>query len=183
MTQVRFTYEDLEDFPEDGKRRELINGDLLVAPAPNTLHQRIVMRLSAALFNHADAQGLGEVFTAPLDVIFNQGDVIEPDIVFVSRERAQIVTARGIEGPPDWVIEVLSPSTRTRDLGVKKKLCQREGVRVYWAIDPDARTITAWDGDWNDPRAFSSNDIASVSVLAGFSLVAKTLFAELPSQT
>lgn len=129
-TSVRFTYEDLEQFPDDGKRREIVRGELYTMPSPSTKHQRIVLRIVNSIYNFLEEQPLGEVFVAPLDVIFHIDDVIIPDVAFISNERKALISKRGIEGAPNLVIEVISPSGVKRDLEVKRKLCQREGVTV-----------------------------------------------------
>ena len=129
-TSVRFTYEDLEQFPDDGKRREIVRGELYTMPSPSTKHQRIVLRIVNSIYNFLEEQPLGEVFVAPLDVIFHIDDVIIPDVAFISNERKALISKRGIEGAPNLVIEVISPSGVKRDLEVKRKLCRREGVTV-----------------------------------------------------
>ncbi len=177
MTQVRFTYADLQHFPDDGKRREIIHGDLYVAPAPSPAHQDAVLELAYRLRRFLEDHPLGKVYIAPLDVIFSEEDVVEPDLMFVTNARRALISPRGIEGPPDWVVEVLSPSTKNRDLTIKKKLCQREGVRAYWVVDVQARTITTWDADWDAPTTLTSSETARVSVLPGFQLEVQTLFS------
>ena len=165
---VRFTHGDLEHFPDDGKRREIIHGALVVTPAPSPKHQRLVKRIAVALELYLREHPLGEVFVAPLDVIFDDDEVIQPDLIYLSNERAGIETARGLEGPPDWVIEVLSPATRTRDLQTKRKLCQAQGIITYWAVDLEAQRIHAWDG--NDERIVERDQTATSSSLPGFEI-------------
>ena len=111
---------------------------------------------------------LGEVFVAPLDVIFSDDEVVQPDLMFVSNERAGIVTARGLEGPPDWVIEVLSPSTRAYDLESKRKLCQSQGIETYWAIDQERQVVHVWDGALSSTA--QREELVSVSNLPGFQI-------------
>ena len=165
---VKFTYSDLEHFPDDGKRREIIHGELVVTPAPSPQHQRLVKRIAVELELYLRAHPLGEVFVAPLDVIFDDDEVIQPDFIYVSKERASIETARGLEGPPDWVIEVLSPSTRTRDLEAKRKLCQAHGITTYWAVDLELQRIHVWDS--NDELVLAHDQVAISSRLPGFKI-------------
>jgi Uma2 family endonuclease len=174
MTAVRFTYADLEHFPEDGKQREIIHGDLIVSPAPSPHHQRIVRVLSLAIANFLQDRPLGEVFFAPLDMIFDDDECIQPDVIFVSNARAGIVTKRGLEGAPDWVVEVISPSTRKRDLQVKRKLCQSFGVDVYWAVDSEVQEVHAWDG--GTYTVYREGERLSASSLPGFTLQVDELF-------
>ena len=88
---------------------------------------------------------LGNVFPAPLDVLFAEGDYLQPDILFVRSDRTHLMTDRGVEGPPDLVVEVLSPSTASRDRGMKLERYRFYGVPEYWIIDPDERTMEVWD--------------------------------------
>jgi Uma2 family endonuclease len=141
--RVRFKADDIWDTPDDGKRYEVIDGALIVSPTPRVPHQRAVLRLATALSNHVRAQGLGEVFVAPTAVILDDENALEPDVVFVSRDRIDIVTERAIEGAPDLVVEVLSDSSRAGDRGLKQRLYARMGIPHYWLIDPRARTLEA----------------------------------------
>ncbi len=144
MTQPRprlkFTYQDYRTAPED-RRCELLDGDLLLVPSPVTYHQQILFRLATILSRLVQSQGIGEVFIAPYDVVLSDYDVVQPDILFVSNERAHIVTSDNIRGGPDLVVEVLSPSTVERDLGYKRILYARHGVGEYWIVDPEAKTV------------------------------------------
>jgi Uma2 family endonuclease len=147
---VRFTYEDHCLYPDDTKRHEIIDGNEYVAPAPNTFHQRIIMRLSAQMHNHAQENDLGEVFTSPIDLIFSDTDVVQPDVLFVAKERAAIVEYHGLTDAPDLVVEVLSESNRRHDEIRKRRLYERYGVREYWIVDPALEQVKVYrrsDGD------------------------------------
>lgn len=126
--------------PDDGKRRELLEGDLLVSPSPNPRHQEVVSNLTGAL-RVLQAAGKGKVYPAPLDVVFDRYTVFEPDVMFIRTERLGIVGERNVTGAPDLVVEVLSESTRDMDLGPKLRAYGRHGVAEYWVVDPDAGTI------------------------------------------
>ncbi len=138
---AKFSYEDLQHIPPDRNRYEIVDGELFVTPAPIPLHQRIVMNLGAHLWNHARAHHLGEVFVAPLDVVFTSETVLEPDIIFVSRARLQIIGEKYLAGPPDLVVEVLSKSSSRLDRDIKPKQYARYGVPEFWRIDPEAKTV------------------------------------------
>jgi Uma2 family endonuclease len=168
-----FTYRDLENFPDDGKIREVIGGELYVSAAPNTRHQRIVTELVFLIRTFLQSDPLGAVIVSPIEVVFSDEDAIQPDMVFIRQENVGIITEKRITGAPDWVIEVLSPSTRERDLETKRKLYARFGV-VYWAVDPDTNTLIAWDE--GGERHYRVGDEATVSVLPGFSLNLSALF-------
>ncbi len=131
---ARLTYHDFVRLPDDGRRHEIIGGVHYVTPSPNQRHQELVLRLCLALGNHLeDRPDLGRVFVAPFDVVFSFHDVVEPDVIFVAPDQLEILTARNIQGTPALVVEVLSPSTRKRDLGIKRRLYDRSGVREVLA--------------------------------------------------
>ena len=133
---TRLTYDDFCVLPEDGKRREIIEGELFVTPSPQTPHQRAVIRLSARLWQFVDSHKLGEVFGAPFDVVFSEFDVVEPDLLYISNARANVLTNKNVQGAPDLVVEVLSESTARVDRSIKLKLYGKFGVQEYWIIDP-----------------------------------------------
>ena len=170
---VRFTYEDLEQFPDDNKRRELIDGEVYVSPAPNSRHQLIVTDLSFLIGLYLREKPLGRVIVAPLDVIFSEYEVAEPDLIYLSKEKADRLGQRGIEGAPDWLTEVTSPSTRKRDFGIKLKLYQKYGVRLYWIIDLDEEVIHVWDEGKH--QIYKADDVIRVPLLPGLEFPASTL--------
>jgi Uma2 family endonuclease len=136
-----YTYADYCALPEDGSRYELLEGDLEVTPAPNLRHQKISRELTFVLLGHIKAADLGELFAAPVDVIFDEKTILQPDIIFVARERCAILSERGVEGPPDLVVEILSSTTSRKDRILKMRLYAKHGVKWYWLVDPDARTL------------------------------------------
>ena len=141
-----WTYADLDKLPEstNGDRYEIIEGELVVTPAPIPLHED----LTTELFHRFDAvvrpRRQGRIYTAPVDVLLDDKVNLIPDLIFVSRERRHIVGPKAITGAPDIVVEILSPSTRHRDLGVKLRLYAQYGVREYWLVDPEARTVIVY---------------------------------------
>ena len=144
---AKLTYDDLVAmFPdEDGVRRELIDGELFVTPSPFIQHQRLVQRLALSLGNHLEAHpDQGEAFTAPLDVVMTPHDVVEPDVLVVLGDQLDVLTDKHIHGAPGIVVEILSQGTRKRDLTIKRQLFDREGVREYWIVDPDRRSIAVY---------------------------------------
>ena len=124
---VKRTYEDYCATPDD-KRYELLNGDLMMVPAPNMRHQRVLARLGAKLRQFTEEHGLGELFFAPCDVVLSDTDVVQPDLLFISRAREHTITDENVRGASDLVIEILSPATADRDLGYKHDLYGRHGV-------------------------------------------------------
>src|SRR5581483_5221256 len=133
----------LADAPDDGLRHEIINGELCVAPAPLISHQRLVARIFRMLDEAATAANAGEVFLAPLDVRLSDYDVVEPDLFFVATDRLSICRDdKFIEGPPDLVVEIVSPPTRVADLVRKAAVYARSGVAEYWTVDRAGGSLT-----------------------------------------
>lgn len=140
-----WTYEEFARLPDDGNRYEVIAGELYVTPAPGKVHQIVSARFGTELRVFAtNLHGLGEVLYAPLDVIFADGDYLQPDIVFLRAEHEHYWTKRGIEGPPDLVVEVLSPSTARQDRVLKRERYARFGVPEYWIVDPKLRRVEVY---------------------------------------
>jgi len=140
-TQLRrkLGYVDYERIPADGKRHEILDGELYVTPAPSPLHQRLSKRLQRRLEDYFEARGIGEVFNAPTDLILAEHDIVQPDLLVVGHPSH--VTHRAIEGTPLLVVEVLSPSTRALDRSVKMRRYADLGILHYWVLDPDAERI------------------------------------------
>jgi Uma2 family endonuclease len=144
-SRVRWTYEEYVRLPSEGSTRyEVIDDELVVTPSPGGPHQRAVSNLVRVLGTFAHEHGLGEVLPSPLDVLFGEGDYLQPDVVFVRADRADLVGPRGIEGQPDLVIEILSPSTAHRDRGIKLERYRHFGVPDYWIVDIDQRAVEVW---------------------------------------
>jgi Uma2 family endonuclease len=145
-SRTRWTWGEFARLPSEGATRyEVIDGELFVTAGPALRHQRIATDLVTLLNTFVQSHGLGQVFTGPVDVLFAEGDYLEPDIVFVGKERSHVLSDRGIEGPPDLVVEIASPSTAARDRGIKLERYRLFGVPEYWVVDPDARTVEVWD--------------------------------------
>lgn len=139
--KIKLTYEDYLTTPDD-KRYELLDGELILAPAPRTTHQRTLLELALNVGRHVKDHDLGEVFTAPTDVYLTDTDIAQPDLLFISRDRAGVITELNIQGAPDLVVEVLSPSTAERDRGYKRALYAQHGVKEYWMAGVESATIT-----------------------------------------
>jgi len=141
---LKFNYHDYCLLPDD-KRVELIGGDFYMVPSPSVIHQRIAANIEDILRDYVKGNHLGEVFYAPLDVVLTPYDVVQPDVMFVSGERGRIVTEANIQGPPDLLVEVLSPSTGERDRTIKKKLYARSGVRELWLVNAATQVVEVFD--------------------------------------
>jgi Uma2 family endonuclease len=140
-TSIRLTYDDLVQLPDDGRRYEIIDGELFVNAAPVPRHQRIVRILLGKFDRHFEEHGGGEVFPSPIDVVFDNENIAEPDLVVISSDRASIIGEKNIQGAPNLCIEVLSESTRRLDEIHKRKLYERSGVDEYWIVDPVLESV------------------------------------------
>jgi Uma2 family endonuclease len=179
---IRFTYEDYLNFPDDGRRHELIDGEHYVTPAPVRRHQELSMRLSVALATWLREHPVGVAYAAPLDVILSDVDVVEPDLLFVSNERADVL-GKWIHGAPDLVVEILSPGTRRIDETTKRRLYERVGVREYWIVDDEIEIVKVYrrqdDARFGRAGELSREEGHSVEtpLLPGFRLSLADLFA------
>ena len=163
----------------DELRYELLNGELVMAPAPLLYHQFILRKLLNAMSDHVDEQILGELFCSPADVVLSDTDVVQPDILYVSSQRSHILTPESVRGAPDLVVEILSPSTAELDRTTKLDLYAKHGVKEYWIVDPDSRTIMVMlrgenrfevSGIYGDDQSLTS------PTLDGFSIALEDIF-------
>jgi len=170
--QTGLTYEDLEAFPEDNLRRELIDGELIVTAAPATRHQRVVAKLVLRLGTYCEANG-GDVLPAPYDVYFSDTNVVEPDVIYVRPENRGRFEKKFIRSAPDLVIEVSSPSTRRLELVRKRELYERFGVPEYWFVDLDADRVEVYrldQGRYGGPLLVGRGDVLESPVVPGLTL-------------
>lgn len=174
------TYEEYRRLPDDGKRYELIEGEMHMIASPTTEHQRISFNLTVAIGTHVREQSLGSLFAAPTDVVLSRRDVVQPDILFVSKDREMIITETHIDGPPDLIIEILSPSTASLDQLVKRQLYARHGVREFWLVSPEASTVEVLElheGAYRRRALVGRGDTVTSSVLEGLELAIDEIFA------
>jgi len=139
--QVKFTYDDYRQLPDDGKRYEIIDGELYRATSPTSNHQRIAGNFFGAFFIYLKSHPIGEIFQTPLEVFFSSTNIAQPDLMFISKSRLDIIKPTQIKGAPDLVIEVLSPTTEKRDRTVKLKMYAKFGVREYWMAKEKTATV------------------------------------------
>lgn len=176
---VKFTYKEYCTLPE-GARYQLVEGDLVMSPAPSRRHQEIVQRILFALYAFVQSKGWGKVYASPIDVILSDEDVPQPDIVYVSNSRSSILVPEGIRGGPDLCVEVLSPGSEKLDRGAKRLLYARHDVVEYWIVDPDANRVEVYrlQEDPSTPeRALSSAETLTTRLLPGFSMILSEVFA------
>lgn len=172
------TYEDYLKTPDD-ERWELLRGELLMVPSPSFAHQKIAGRLFSLLDMFVDEKALGDVIIAPFDVVLSPTNVLQPDVLFVSNSQTSIITDANAQGAPALVIEIISPSSGTRDRETKRNIYAEHGVGEYWIVDPDARTISVLSLDGKELREvgrYTSGDTLSSPTLPGLALDPESIF-------
>ena len=177
----RYTYADYQQLSE-GAPYELIHGHLVMSPSPTVQHQRLVRRLNRVLDEHVQSSDAGgEVFFAPMDVHLSDDTVVQPDVLYVSGERADRIGEQKINGAPDLIMEVVSPSTSHRDVFDKKRLYEETEVLEYWIADPDSETVEVHaltdEGLSLHERHVETGPAAS-ALLDGFAVDLADLFSE-----
>src|SRR3990170_4397153 len=144
MTSVtnkkRMTYADYLKI-DDNNRYEIFNGELSMVPSPSTDHQNVSRNLEFLIWNFVKQRGLGKVFYAPIDVVFDDDEVFQPDIVFIKSENQSIIGKNAIQGVPDLIVEIVSPSSAFYDTIEKKEVYGKYGVTEYWLVFPDEKVI------------------------------------------
>ena len=171
-------------FPDETHvRHELIDGVHFVTPTPVTRHQLLVGRLSFEIELYLRAHpGVGQLFGVPLDVVLSVHDVVEPDLILIASDQMEILTPKNVQGAPALVIEVLSPSTRRRDLGIKRELFARGGVREYWIVDGRLNRIDVHRRGADEALTVahqleaSADAVLTTPILPGFELSLNRLF-------
>jgi len=174
------TYLDLEQRREaSDERMELIEGEIVVTPSPTPFHQLVVSRLVAVLVGAITDSGLGVALPAPLDVFFERHSILQPDLVVLVGDRAEMFERGTIDGPPSLVMEVLSPSTQGRDRGIKRNLYARHGVPEYWIVDVELKSVTIFSDPTNDryESALTTQDVATSITIPSLAVDLGLLFA------
>jgi Uma2 family endonuclease len=172
------TYEDYLKI-DDGQRYELIDGELIVVPSPNFRHQHLAAAVEAMLREHVKKHGLGLVLFAPFDVAPAENVVLQPDVIYLSRERYHLLTENCLRGAPDLAVEVLSPSTGRRDRLEKSRLYLRFGVMEYWVADPASQTVevfSAMEGGWLLAGVYGPEDTIASPLLPGLAIPGQEIF-------
>lgn len=169
--------------PDDGKHYELIEGELVLNPAPVPHHQWIIGNIYYALRSYFESYGGGRAYLSPVDVVLSSENVLEPDIVVVMADRMPLVGPKNLQGPPNIAIEVLSVGSRRKDEVTKKRLYERFGVDEYWIADPETEIVKIYRraGDTFDRAMETSTETGGVltsPLLPDFSLDVNRVFAE-----
>ncbi|HCJ78761.1 MAG TPA: restriction endonuclease [Desulfotomaculum sp.] len=176
-----YTYADYALLPE-GAPYQLIGGKLVMTPSPIPYHQSISMRLELKLASHVLERNLGMVYDAPLDVYLEETETYQPDIIFIAKERRSIIEPTKINGAPDLVVEILSPSTAYYDLKKKFKVYAKHGVKEYWIVDPLEKSVevyTGKDGNFTLMQRAEKEGVISSEVVKGFAVEIKDIFIEI----
>lgn len=175
----RYSYEDYLKL-DDGNSYELIEGELVLTPPPGFKHQRIVAGIGKVLSGFVDQNNLGVVLVAPFDVVLDEGIVLQPDVLYVSRHRYHLFTEACLRGAPNLAVEVISPASGGRDRIEKSRLYLRYGVLELWLVDPEARiaeVLTAGEKGWCQTGAYGSEDILTSPLLSGLQVNLKEIFS------
>ena len=180
--QGEWTYGDYLRLPDDGWRYEVIRGRLHMIAAPREVHQRASGELAFAMRQFVKRHGVGRVYEAPFEVVLSDlATPVQPDILFISAERVgEIVTAERVEGPPDLIVEILSPSNWLDDRREKFEVYEESGVREYWIVDPDVRLVEVFvlrEGIYTLLGKWGAGEAARSEVLAGFEMMVDEVFA------
>ena len=179
VAKKKLTFQDYLQTPDD-VRYELIDGELVLLPTPNTIHQRLLIKLATRLYPFIEKENfIGTVLIAAIDVVLSDTVVLQPDILFISNARAHIITEDNIQGSPDLVVEIISPSDPNRDRVRKRRIYERHGVKEYWLVDPYARNIIVLilrDGGYETDGIYGIGDTLNSPTLPGFALNVSDLF-------
>jgi Uma2 family endonuclease len=185
MTSVisKLTYEEFQTLPRDGSKRfELIEGEVFMTPSPSTRHQTAASNLHLALGNFVRERNLGRVYFAPYDVVFSQWTALEPDLLFIRKERLSIITDANVQGAPDLVIEILSPGNKAYDRETKYRVYESAGVPEVWYVDPEEKSVEilnlTLDRRYALTAKLSGNGAIVSKVLPELSLTLDEVFAD-----
>ena len=174
----RVTYNDYLTLPEE-RRYEIMEGELFMVPAPDFYHQIVSGNVGFPLREFVKKNNLGIVVASPVDVVLSPEDVLQPDILFISKEKRYIITEKNVSGAPDLVIEILSPSTQERDKLVKRDIYSEYGVKEYWIVDPVGKNIEVMiqgHEGYKLHAIFLNDEVLTSPLIEGFSLPLKEVF-------
>lgn len=181
--QGQWTYDDYARLPNDGWKYEVMRGELYMSPAPSPRHQRAVLRLSTEMGQFVEQRQLGEVFISPIDVILPRGlgTPVQPDILFIRQENLGIIGETTIDGVPELVVEILSPSNWVDDRRTKFAVYAEAGIGEYWIIDPRTATVEVYQlrgEQYELLESYSTGDTISSVVLDGFTVPVDRIIPE-----
>ncbi len=167
----------------EGAPYQLIEGELVMTPAPNPRHQIILGRLFRTISEFVEEKKAGIVLISPIDLYLDDENAFQPDIIFISKNSQSVIKKDGIYGPPEIVIEILSPSTAHYDLREKFRIYERTGVKEYWIVDPDMKSVEVYlnkaGGFSLEYKVETEGEIGS-KILDGFKINIREIFSDLP---
>ena len=179
--RVKLTYDDYVLFPDDRNKHEIIEGEHFMVPSPNTRHQMISFAIAHLLRDFVHKKKLGKVLYAPIDVVLSAINVVQPDIIFISNSRSNIITEANIQGPPDLVIEIISESSRKIDKVLKKDLYAQYSVREYWIVDPVVDVVEIFildEGGYKKRGEYGIGDTIDTDLIKGLTIPLNEVFEE-----
>jgi Uma2 family endonuclease len=165
--------------PPDNGNFELLNGQIYFMASPKPSHQRISLRLSYFLAACVIPNNLGEIFTAPMDVVFTEYDTFQPDLLFITKERLNIIGENKIEGSPDLVVEILSPSNDANEMSYKRHIYGSKGVKEYWLINVEKQMLTLYkqiDNELRWQKDIQKNEVLKSEIIQEFELELSNIF-------
>jgi len=177
-TPDRYTYKDYL-LIDDDKRYEVIRGGLIMVPAPFTIHQRVLRNIEDVLWNFVREKNLGEVLVAPTDVVLSEDIVVQPDILFISKERLDIIKEAAIMGSPDLIVEIISPSSASYDTVEKRDIYEEYGVKEYWLVFPQEKAIEVLaleDGVYRELCKGRKTGVVRSKIIVGLEVDLKDVF-------
>lgn len=180
VEKKKYTYEDYLKISED-KRYELIHGELLMTPSPVPNHQRILKKIGFLLERFVSENKSGEIFIAPCDVYLDDENVVQPDILFISQNRLDIIGEKNIQGAPDVVVEIVSENSAYRDMVQKKSIYAKFGIQEYWLVIPEAEEIEIYiikDKSYQSYKKYSKDDILESNLLKGLKIRLREIFIQ-----
>jgi len=177
---IKFTYDDYLLLPDDGKRYEILEGELLMSPSPKHLHQKVLGRIFQLINEYVERQQLGELIIAPFDVVISPHNVVQPDLLFVSNQNIEKIKSTHFEGTPDLIIEILSSSSLQRDRIIKRKIYARFGLPEYWLVHPEKKylqILRLQAGTLRQVAEFKANEVLTSPVFPGLEIELKQIFS------
>jgi len=174
-----YTYQDWLELPEDSYGHEIINGELVMSPSPQTVHQDVSRNLFFELLKYNEIKQAGIFYNAPFDVVLDDTHIVQPDLLYISNGRKALITEKNIQGAPDLIVEIISPATAYRDMFDKKELYEKFGVCEYWIIDPLRRWMENYrlkDGRFFPAQKLEKNGQIESGVLPALKLRLEKLF-------
>ena len=181
---TELTYEDYQKTSDD-ERYELLDGALMISPSPNTAHQSVQAELGWRIAQFVREGRLGHLFFAPTDVVLSRTDVVQPDLLFISSQRAHIIAPANIQGAPDLIVEIRSDSTAERDESFKRQLYADCGVEEYWLVHPEAATISVLllgEKGYAEAATYTAGQTLTSPMLDGLFINLDDLFPDLDSE-